>query len=400
MNRFVTLALLLAPASALAGEPYLPTWPASLQTDVAKAQRGFSGEFALYVKDLNEGVVYSYNAKTPMYLASGIKIPVMVALMKRVEAGVLSLDDEIVYKAEDLRDGAPLLSYLRPGTPVQLRVLLDAMIQQSDNAATDLLINHLGVEFVNEVLTEQKIPRFGPITTLIDVRRLVYRNLDPRTAGFTPQDIFRLRTTRPLEKRLAKMAELLDEPIGTVTVGDYHRAYAKYYRAGYNTGTVEGMGELLENIVLGKVINVERSKQMLGVLLGTETGGRRIRAGLPADAALAHKTGTQYRRTCDFGVFFMPGERPVVFAIAVKGGKSRSSRETIMARLARRAYWHLATPSERRRIKSVPADHAPMVETDEGEEADLLMTPLLKKAKKRKAARKKKARASTSQTPL
>ncbi len=399
MRPLIALTFVLAASTARAEEPHLPTWPVELQTDVVRIAKGFNGEFALYVKDLSTGVKYTYNANTPMYLASGVKVPVMIALFKQIRAGQTTLDEEMIYSAADVRDGAPLLSFLRVGTPVSLRILVEAMIQQSDNAATDMVIRHVGLDNVNAVLKEMGLEGFGPITTLLDVRRLVYRQIDTRTAAFSPQDIFSLGVTRPLEKRLLKFTQMLEEPPGTFTTSDYSRAFYDYYAQGYNTAPVSAMGELLEQLATGKVIDGAASEAMIKVMLGTETGRRRVRAGLPDSVPLAHKTGTQFRRICDFSVFYMSEKRPVVFAIAVKNSGRRRS-EDVVARLAKRTYWHLASPAERREaMRRPPPPPAPEDPLDglDPEEEDLLTPDLVKKPppKKRKGkARRKKKRAS------
>lgn len=346
LGALALVVLFAASASAWAvpptpQEPFFPVWPSRVQEDLSKIQRGFRGEFAVYLKELGTGTRYTYNAATPMYLASGVKVPVMVALFREVEAGRVSLDDELVLKPEDVRDGAPLLNYLRVGTPVTVNILLEAMIQQSDNVATDMIINHLGVDKVNQALKAEGLEGFGPITTLIDVRRLVYRNLDPRTAALSPADIFTLRVTNPLEARLDRLAEMLGEPPGRYSVAELDRAYRQYYEQGYNSAPVELMAALLERIVRGQAVSPRASQAMLEIMQGTQTGNRRVKAGLGADVTLAHKTGTQYQRTCDFGVFYLGPERPVIFAIAVKGG-SRAAAEAVMAKVARSAYRHLS----------------------------------------------------------
>lgn len=372
----------LARTSSTALPPrVLAPWPVRLQTDVAKAQRRFRGEFALYVKDLKTGQRYTYNAATPMYLASGIKVPVMVALFKEVAAKRMSLDDELVLGPDDVRDGAPLLNYLRVGTPVTLRILLEAMIQQSDNAATDMIIDHLGVDMVNEVLPAEGVKGFGPITTLIDVRRLVYRELDPRTAHLSPRDIFRLRVTKPLKARLDKLAGMLDEAPGYFTPRELDRAYKSYYAQGFNSAPVEAMGALLERIVTGKAVSAKYSRQMLEVMLDTQTGVRRVRGGLGPDVPWAHKTGTQYRRTCDFGVFFIADDHPVVFAIAVKGG-SRRAAEKVMSTLAKKAYRYIK-PGRASYVAEAPPDFDP-------DEVELLDPESRDRPKKKRKGRKKR----------
>lgn len=349
---FFMVAFPAAVRAAPAPEPFLPIWPVELQRDVTKAARRYPGEFAFYIKDVQSGVRYTFNAATPMYLASGIKILVMAALLKKVEAKEVRLSEQLVYGPEDLRDGSPLLSYLKEGTPVSIEILLQAMIQQSDNTATDMIIRRIGHEALDQLVKDENLQGFGPVTTLLGVRQLVLREIDPRTQSFSPRDIFVLRMTQPLDARIVKLTEMLDEPLGTYSVLDYYRAYDAYYAQGYNSASMEAMGELLERIVTRRLVSPRASIRMMRILRGTQTGVNRIRAGLPAYVELAHKTGTQFRRTCDFGVFFLPGERPIVVTIAVKNGRARAAREALMARLVERSYWHLSSPAERRRIRA------------------------------------------------
>ena len=317
----LTLALGVVGAPNARADDYYPQWPRALQSDVLRIARGFPGEFALYVKDLSTGTRYTFNAATPMYLASGVKIPVMVALFRQIKARRASLAEELIYEESDQRDGSPVMNYAKFGTAMTVEGLLNAMIHNSDNAATDMVIRHIGIEEVNRGLVLEGIFGFGPITTLIDVRRAVYKNMSPKTLDFEPKQIFELAMAKPLSARLTKLAEFTGEPPGTFTPADYQRAYRRYYQSGYNSAPVEAMADLLERLVRGKVVSKSYSDQMMDVLHGTKTGTRRVRAGLPEGVLLAHKTGTQYRRVCDFGVFYMQDGRPIVFAVAVQGGK-------------------------------------------------------------------------------
>ncbi len=335
-----------------AGEegPFLPQWPAELQTDVVEAAREFPGEFAFVVKDLDSGVAYTYNGSTPVYLASGIKIPVLVALFQMVRDEELLLSEEMVYDVNDIRDGSPLISYLRPGTPISLRLLAEAMIQHSDNSATDMVIRRVGIDRVNSALEREGLTSFGPITTLLDVRRLVYKRVNPRSEAFTSKDIYTLGITRGIDSRMALFGQYVGRP-RAYTKDDYARAFDEYYRLGYNSAPLTSMVELLEALARGKVVSPAHSAEMVDIMAGTETGGKRLRGGLPSDIRFAHKTGTQFRRTCDFGIVYMPDGRIVVMAVVVSGGRGRSQSEALMTRLARRAYWHLAPSRERLRLR-------------------------------------------------
>jgi beta-lactamase class A len=393
VRRLLGVALALALSNQAHADNYFPSWPVQLQSDVVRASRTFPGEFAVYVKDLATGTRYEYNSATPIYLASTIKLAVMIELFRQVEAKQISLDEELVYSAPDIRDGAPLLSFLRIGTPVSIQILLEAMIQQSDNAATDILIRHIGLDNVNRGLVKEGLFGFGPITTLLDVRRLMYQHIDPGTADLTPQQIFTLGVTRPLDMRLQMLTELLDRPPQSFTKLDWNRAFESYYELGYNTGPLEAVGTLLEALERGKIVNAARSRQMIEIMLGTQTGPRRMRAGLPPGTLVAHKTGTQYRRICDVGIFYMATNRPIVFAVCVKGGKKRQA-EDVIARVARRTYWHLSPPAERKNLR-FPAEASvalPEDEDDEYDEDEDLLAPAvgskLKGPPKRKVKKK------------
>jgi beta-lactamase class A len=367
--RRASLALLSSAAqfvlSSRAGaQDYFEQWPVELQTEVTHVYRTFNGEVTLYVKDLSTGFKYTHNSATPMYIASGVKMAVMVELFRQLKAKQVRFDEELIYGPMDVRDGAPVLSYLRQGTPVQIRILLEAMIQQSDNAATDMILRRIGVPNVNKGLVEEGIFGFGPITTLLDVRKLVYKEIDPRAMQLQPTDLMQIGVAENMEARLVKIAELLHEPAGTYTVADFDRAFKSYYRTGMNTAPLDAVGALLERLAKKKLVSEDASKQMLDVMFGTQTGSRRARAGFPPGTPFAHKTGTQYKRICDFGVFYMGPERPIVFAACVKGGQNRRRAEEVIAHLAQRTSWLLVPPEKRAPLPEASLQ-VPEVEDDE-----------------------------------
>ena len=83
---------------------------------------------------------------------------------------------------------------------------------------------------------------------------------------------------------------------------------------------------MLATLADGKALGAEATGWLLERMLRVETGHRRLRAGLPPGIAFAHKTGTQYRRTCDLGIAMQPADPParpdparVVVAACVRG---------------------------------------------------------------------------------
>ena len=120
---------------------------------------------------------------------------------------------------------------------------------------------------------------------------------------------------------------------------------------------------------------------MVDMMLGTQTGEGRISARLPPNARIAHKTGTQYRRTCDVGLLFLPGDRPVVFAACLSGGTG-ARRDAVISHLAGATYALL-----------LPDEHA------QAYGADLRKRLKKKRARRRKRAPRRPARGTSPPSP-
>jgi beta-lactamase class A len=86
--------------------------------------------------------------------ASTLKIPVMVEIYRKIDAGELHLDDPWTL-TDDLRvGGSGVLNQMRSGATITLYDLLYLMISISDNLATDALINMAGVEAINRTTAD------------------------------------------------------------------------------------------------------------------------------------------------------------------------------------------------------------------------------------------------------
>lgn len=85
--------------------------------------------------------------------ASSIKIAVLAALYFEAEQKRLSLNDLYTVRSEDLVPDSDIMGGLTPGvTRVTLRDLATMMVVVSDNAATNVLIDRVGLEKVNALL--------------------------------------------------------------------------------------------------------------------------------------------------------------------------------------------------------------------------------------------------------
>ena len=115
----------------------------------ALAGEGYGGEVALLITDLTGRELYALNAERPFPAASTIKVPLLVLALRRAQAGELDLAQRVVLRAEDRAPGAGVLHELEPGLALSWRDVLTLMIVVSDNTATNLLIERLGLDAVN-----------------------------------------------------------------------------------------------------------------------------------------------------------------------------------------------------------------------------------------------------------
>ncbi|MEO7457144.1 MAG: serine hydrolase, partial [Gemmatimonadaceae bacterium] len=118
-------------------------------------------EVAVSYRDLATGDSLDLGADVDFHAASTMKIPVMLEVLRSVEAGRLSLDQGIllVNTFHSIVDGSPYALdanddsdssvYARVGTRVPVRELMERMIVRSSNLATNALIALVGAEQAN-----------------------------------------------------------------------------------------------------------------------------------------------------------------------------------------------------------------------------------------------------------
>jgi beta-lactamase class A len=82
--------------------------------------------------------------------ASMIKIPIMYEIMRQAALGLISLDEPLVVTDDVRVGGAGILHELRPNITMTIFELVTLMIILSDNTATNLLIDVIGMQAVNQ----------------------------------------------------------------------------------------------------------------------------------------------------------------------------------------------------------------------------------------------------------
>lgn len=232
----------------------------------------------------DQGAVVSINAGEPFPAASLIKLPVMAAVFQEVAEGRLDPAEEVELTPECQVGGAGVLQALTAGRNLPIRDLVTLMIIVSDNTATNMLIDRIGVEAVND-----------------SIRRL----------GLTGTRLYNKLMVVPAHPR------------------------------GHNVTTPADMSALLAGLARGEVISYDASRRMVQILKKQQFDDglpaclppRRDgpAGGIPA-WEVANKTGLLADAFHDAGLVFLPGGW---FAIAVL------TREVPDVRRARAAAGHI-----------------------------------------------------------
>lgn len=110
------------------------------------------GEISVWAEDLETGEIFSYCPELPLIAASVIKIPILVEAFRQQRDGLLSMDEIFTIRPEQKMPSCGALAYLHDGLQVTLKDLCVLMIILSDNSATNILIERLGMEKINETL--------------------------------------------------------------------------------------------------------------------------------------------------------------------------------------------------------------------------------------------------------
>lgn len=212
------------------------------------------GTVGLAIVDLATGEELSIRADEPVPSASVIKLPIFVELFHQIQRGPLKLTDPVIMLAADQRPGSGVLRLF--STPHQLTIgdAATLMIVLSDNTATNFIIDKVGI-----------------------------RNVNAR------MDSMGLRNTRLHAKVF----------LGTSTTIDT-TANRKW---GFGVTTPADIAEIFVRLYRGQIVSDTVSKQMIEILKNN-FDDLAIPRFLPADAAVANKTGALNATKHDCGIVF------------------------------------------------------------------------------------------------
>jgi beta-lactamase class A len=242
----------------------------------------FDGVMAVAFKDLESNDLLAINADMVLPQASGIKLAVLVEVLRQDQAGKLRLGERVEIRKAQFAGGSGVLQDFGDGTSaVSLRDLAALMIVVSDNTATNLLIDRVGQLQVN--------------TTM-------------QSLGFERTRLMR-KMIQPEEER----------------------------RGVENVSTAREMASLVEQLYRGKLLDETHTALAMELLKNEKYEPTPMGRGLPSKVPLASKTGSLPGVRCETGVVLLEG-RPYVLSVMTTYAADDAAAERAITEVSRRVY--------------------------------------------------------------
>jgi beta-lactamase class A len=273
----------LSPASGPAGAEKQEILWGKLEKRIEEINRGLDGVLGVAILDLTSGHKYMLKGDEVFPQASSIKVPLLVELFRQAQVnseGQAKLTDLYTVRESDMVPDSDIFLGLTPGvTRLTNRDLATMVVAVSDNSATNVLIDRVGMDNVNKLM-----------------------------------DRLELKQTRLRRKMMDLKA-------------------AQEGRE--NVSTPREMMLLLEAVYREKVLNKSMTEDFLKVLSTHKESA--LLGGLPDSVRAANKPGALEGVRNDSGIIFAPN-RP--FILCAMGTYLRNERagEKAISQIAAAAY--------------------------------------------------------------
>ena len=266
----------------------------SLEGKIEEIIVGLDGRAGVVIRDFGSGWTFARREAEVFPAASLIKLAIIGELFRRIELGELNLAGGVTIGPADRVGGFGILKELHAGIEVTLEDLATLMIIVSDNTATNLLIDRLGIDFIN-----RHIDSLG-----LGQTRLQRKMMDVEAAR-AGRDNF----TSP-----ADMARWLE-------------------------GLVSPQGTQVAAASQAKILDIMKRQQV----------NTKLPALLPPGTTVAHKTGDLPGVEHDVGFIYIPAENgtsnPVLVAVMTADLKDNSQGIRAIGLIGRDVYDHFAPGS-------------------------------------------------------
>src|SRR5437868_1949264 len=279
LSRFAAVILLLATSFAQTPNKQQVLWQ-KLEASIAEVDRNLDGVLGVAIEDLTTGQKYLLHADEVFPQASSIKIAVLAELYHQAQQGKLKLTDLYTVQSSDLVPDSDIMGGLTPGvTRITLRDLATMMVAVSDNSATNVLIDRVGMENVNGLMSSLSLTH----------TRLRRKMMDLKAASESRENI----------------------------------------------STPGEMMVLLENLYRGKILNKEMTEDFFKILSTHKSSF--IPRELPEGLKIANKPGELEGVRNDSGVVFVE-KRPYVICVMTTYLQRERDGEEAISRISLAAY--------------------------------------------------------------
>lgn len=248
--------------------------PEGLRGALEQAAGAHAGTYAVACASADGSWSVDVNGDKPFVSASIIKLAILGTLLDQAQSGVLSLDDMVTVNPSDIVGGTGVIQASGAGGSYTYRQLAAYMIQDSDNVATNLIVDAVGVPAVNEYASE-----IGLTQTVLNRRMM-----------------------------------------------DFAAGEENYTSA-------NDVARMLQLIYQGKLVSSDMSEFALDLLKGQHDDAGLLK-GLPVGSVFAHKTGTLDGVFNDGGITLAPN--PYVMVV-LSNDAVRSQAQACMVDIAQAA---------------------------------------------------------------
>ncbi len=244
----------------------------ALDERIRAAVEGFQGSVCIFAKNLDSGAIFGLRPDEPVRTASTIKLPILAATFQAVAEGKVKWTDWVTLRAADKVSGSGILGEFADDDRFTLADVAHLMIVLSDNTATNLVLDKITADYVNDYL-----------------------------------DTLGLKRTRSMRKVRGDGADL-KSPTGFSRAGKL----PENERFGLGSSTPRDMVTLLERIERREIVSKEASEEMLKILKRQQDrNGIARRMGT---TPVANKAGALERLRSDVGIVYSKSGR---IAIAI-----------------------------------------------------------------------------------
>lgn len=142
-----------------------------LQATITEVDHNLDGVLGVAILDLTSGQTFLLHGDEVFPQASSIKVAVLADLYRQAQDGKLKLTDLYTVQASDMVPDSYIMLGLTPGiTRVTNRDLATMMVAVSDNSATNVLIDRLGMDRVNGLMDQLGLPHTRLRRKMMDVK--------------------------------------------------------------------------------------------------------------------------------------------------------------------------------------------------------------------------------------